>query len=229
MPLLKLASSLSDYIREATYTRKLQDTSVAALLIILYGVASGSIILAANVLPLMVAGVVLMFCVTVILSFFTRTKKTTVERSFIHSEKVKRVLDACQIQHGFPVVVHSVFHNGVSDLAGRFSFIKMTAVEHSTADHITFNPLNFRDLPYMVDIHMITALVDDQIYTKTINYSDDPMGAQYKRLGVKSICVAPISSKGSLNSFLWVGSEEEGFQFDEEVIRGYAKKIESNI
>lgn len=221
----KLASTISDYFRESTYTRKLQDTSIISLVMVLYGISTGTLLLN----PVITSGIVITVVVFALANIiFGRKRKSTVEKSFTHSEKIKRILDNLQFTGKYPAVIHNIYHNGVCDLSGRFSFIKMTGVEHSTAEHINFNPLHFRDLPFMIDMAMLTALIDNKTYTKQVDPLE-PLAKQYRTLNIKSICAAPINVNGKLNSFLLVGSEDPNHQFDMSLISSYVAMIESEL
>lgn len=221
MTLAKNFPLINEYFRETTFTKKIEDASIIGILAVVIGLATGKLALS----PILGGLVIMTLIISFIYTLFKGTKrKTTVEHSFKHSSKVKKILDRIQYSSDFPAVIHMIFHNGVSDLSRQFSFIKMTGMESSTADHITFNPLVFRDLPFMVDIDMIAALTKGNSYVKQIS-DQDPLYNQYKKIGIRSLCATPVYAKGCLNSFVIVGSAFDEYTFDIDTIEAFAKEI----
>lgn len=175
-----LLNPIAQYLSETSYTRKILDAILVAALILVYGFASGHISL-------------------------PKSEPHTVEHTFNKSSQIKKILDIAQSKAGVNVVSHFTLHNGVNGLSG-YSFMKQSMTEVSTAMGVTLYPEEWQDLPIVINMSQIGALIEGKCYSSPITINAGKYNA-FIRAGVQSITACPVKdAKGNLVGYVEFGS-----------------------
>ena len=192
---------VANYLAKTSIKRKIVDTLLLCLILIVWGYASGKI-----TTPLI------------------NIKPHTVEASLDKVRQVQKVLDVYQVTNQYSFVGHYIFHNGQASLNGSFSFIKYSLMEYSSNYGVRVNPMEWKDVPIQMSIPMITAFQERKCYTKVVGY-DDVQLIHYREMNVDEIITCPIfDRKGNLASFVMVGANRNKL-VDQSAVELLAKEV----
>lgn len=226
-------ATIVEYLNSTSFSRKLFDFASVAILLSLIGIITGKMPLPSN-WPHIAAGYYIGMSAVVVVFYLLSMKiieinlpnKHTVENTCKVSEDVNRILLGEQYSHDdYNFVGHFRFHNGVSGVDG-FNFMKFSLTEYANAVSVTVDPMTFQNLPIIINMHMVSALIDGVPYSAGIS-PQSPMYLEMTKLGIQTYTAVAVKSKqGLLSGFVYVGSKTEHAP-DADIVKRIAEKVQA--
>lgn len=177
--------AVTKYLTNTKWFRKMFDVILVCMILLVYGFATGKI----N--P----------------SHFYNPASHTVEHTFKQSTEIQKILDGEQYKNEYRFVGSYKFHNGTQGLDG-FNFMKWSLTEYSTEIGVQVDPMELQNIPIVVNMPMVSALVEDKCYMSVPN----PKSPTYyisKRMGIHAYTSCPIFSRQrQLVGFILVATDQ---------------------
>ena len=160
-------SVISHYFNKTPFFKKLGDALLIVLILFAYGVATGHVKLPAT--------------------------HHSVKASFDTSRQIQKILDVHQNKTNIVFAGHFNFHNGTQGLSS-FNFMKYSLTEYSARLGVHVDAEALQNIPIVVNMPMVAALVDDKCFTSFPN----PASPKYiiaLEMGIKSYTACPVNDK----------------------------------
>lgn len=174
--------AVSNYFVKSKWYRKAFDAILVCLIMIVWGFSQGHIKIESFNVP----------------------STHTVEHTFKQSNEIQKILDGEQYKNQYNFVGSFKFHNGTQGLDG-FNFMKWSLTEYSSGIGISVDPLEMQNIPIVINMPMVSALVEGKCYS-SVTIPKTPLYITALRMNVQSYTACPIVSRqNQLIGYILVG------------------------
>lgn len=188
--------AVARYLSETKFLRKCMDITLVIVLMFAYGFATGKIHLPEAWKP--------------------NPPTHTVEHTFKQSNQIQKIIDGEQYLNNYNFIGSFKFHNGIQGLDG-FNFMKYSLTEYSTGMGIMVDPLEMQNLPIVINMPMVSSLVEGKCYSAKPN-PKSPTYLTAMKMNLQSYTVCPIRSRqGQLVGFVAIGVNKPEAPLEEQV------------